>query len=276
MVAELRPALLDRVVFGGDEYTRFGAVDQLLRNTTFGAAQFLVKYIGGYTVEHRLRSLTGEHPAPPIEVIKATDQARALKGILRVLSDDDSGELFMKPELAAYAVSRGGECKGFWEHCLARAPVDMLKQIDDARMDLLRTLLNETRLSRLRTADWMLRGQGKETLSVADLLHNVTAALWGPELALSARLTNTRSWTMAVGYVDRLIELSKAQGLAPEIVVTIGGELYKVQDSITTALSTGKVTPVSPTYPLLRTVQSRLGSLSSHGEKGQGSKKAQP
>lgn len=182
-------------------------------------------------------------------------QTRALGGILRVLSDDSG--IFTEPEQAPYLLKKGGECEGFWQYCLARSPVDILKNVDVGRIGVLHTLLDEDRLSRLRTSDWVLRAQGKPSLGVQELMQNATETLWGGKLASSTRLSSMRTWSMAIAYVDRLIELAKSATLPPEIVAVASAELFKIQDSITTALAAGTVTTKSDTYPLLRTVQVR-------------------
>lgn len=73
LVTELRPNLLDRTVFVGDDYTRLASADLMLLRTSFNAAQYLCKFIGGYTVNRHHRS-GAEDEAAPITVVSGADQ----------------------------------------------------------------------------------------------------------------------------------------------------------------------------------------------------------
>jgi hypothetical protein len=250
-VSELRPTLLDRSVFVGDEYTRLASAETTLIKTALHAAQFLCKYIGGHSVTRATRTAALTQP-PPIAAVSGAEQARALAGVLRVLSDDDG--LLPSPDMAPYLLEKGGTCEGLFQYCLARSPADMLTLVDAGRIKLLKTLLEPGRLSRLRVADWTLKGQGKASLGVSDLFGNTTEALWGKDMATSARLTDTRTWSVALAYVDILIELSRSRVLPPELAAIAGGELFKLQDSIEGAT----LDKASKAYPLLRLMQRKI------------------
>lgn len=258
LVKELRPTLMDRSVFVGDEYTRYAAAETTLMKAVMSAAVSLTKFIGGYTVNRARRAAPGIVQPPPLAVLDAADQQAALTGILTVLTDD--GAILPQADAVPYMLEKGGACSGLYQYCLARSPVDLIKAIDDGRMAILRQLFAAPRLERLRTAEWVVKAQGDEGFGVADLFTQTTTALYGANPATSARVAESRNWNLQIYWVELLLALAGAQPeeLSRELTALAAAQLFNIQETMEAALDAGTVTKVSKSYPLLRTVLVKL------------------
>ena len=266
LVAELRPTLLDRAVFAGDEFTRYAAAETTLMKAVLNAASSLTKFIGGYTVNRAPRAAPGVAQPPPLAVLDPADQQAALDGILRVLTDD-AGLILPQADAVPFMLEKGGSCSGLYQYCLARSPVDLLKAIEDGRQAILTALFAPPRLERLRTADWVLKSQpapagggDPPSFGVAELLTATTTALFGPAPATGARAADSRHWNLQLYYVELLLELagSKPEELSRELAALAGAQLFGLQEAMEAALAGGTVTKASKAYPLVRTVLVKL------------------
>ncbi len=262
LVAELRPTLLDRAVFAGDEFTRYAAAETVLMKAVLNAATSLTKFIGGYTVNRARRAAPGVAQPPPLAVLDPADQQAALDGILTVLTDN-AGLILPQADAVPYMLQKGGACSGLYQYCLARSPVDLLKAIEDGRQAILTALFAPARLERLRTADWVLKSQTPAagagepaSFGVADVLAATTTALFGANPATSPRGADSRNWNLQIFYVELLLELATSQpeDLSRELAALAAAQLFDLQGAIDAALAAGTVTKVSKAYPLLRTV----------------------
>jgi hypothetical protein len=261
LVAELRPTLLDRAVFAGDEFTRYAAAETTLMKAVLNAATSLTKFIGGYTVNRARRAAPGVAQPPPLAVLDPADQKAALDGILTVLTDD-AGLILPQADAVPYMLEKGGSCSGLYQYCLARSPVDLLKAIDDGRQAILTELFAPPRLERLRTADWVLKSQAPAGASfgVGDLLTDTTTAIFGANPATSTRAADSRNWNLQIFYVELLLELATSQpeDLSRELAALAAAQLFNLQEAMDAALAAGTVTKASKAYPLLRTVLVKL------------------
>jgi hypothetical protein len=266
LVAELRPTLLDRAVFAGDEFTRYAAAETTLMKAVLNAATSLTKFIGGYSVNRARRAAPGVEQPPPLSVLDPADQRAALAGILQVLTDD-AGLILPQADAVPYMLQKGGSCSGLYQYCLARSPVDLLKAIEDGRQAILTALFAPARLERLRTADWVLQSQAPAagqtepaSFGVGDLLTETTTALFGAAPATGPRAAESRNWNLQIFYVELLLELATSQPeeLSRELAALAAAQLFNLQEAVEAALAAGTVTKASKAYPLLRTVLVKL------------------